>query len=244
MRRRVRGHNARLPGALARLAAPRVLPQALRLLLSTDDRAPPFDRTTARALRRESPSVSTAPAAAGSPAVSEPKPDSSAHHHRQSARSAVPTAVVTVSDTRTPETDTGGARVAELLGAAGHPVVARVIAKDEPAEISAALQALLLRDDVAAVILTGGTGVAPRDITPEAVEPLLDRLVPGFGELFRALSYEQIGSAALLSRALAGLAAGRVVFALPGSRGAVELAMEKLVLPELGHLCAEAVKTR
>jgi molybdenum cofactor biosynthesis protein B len=94
------------------------------------------------------------------------------------------------------------------------------------------------------VILTGGTGVAPRDVTPEAVEPLLDRVVPGFGELFRALSYQEIGSAALLSRALAGLASGRVVFVLPGSRGAVELAMEKLVLPELGHLAAEAVKTR
>jgi molybdenum cofactor biosynthesis protein B len=86
--------------------------------------------------------------------------------------------------------------------------------------------------------------VAPRDVTPEAVEPLLDRVVPGFGELFRALSYQEIGSAALLSRALAGLASGRVVFVLPGSRGAVELAMEKLVLPELGHLAAEAVKTR
>jgi molybdenum cofactor biosynthesis protein B len=106
------------------------------------------------------------------------------------------------------------------------------------------LSALLARGDVGAVILTGGTGVAPRDVTPEAVEPLLDRVVPGFGELFRALSYEQIGSAALLSRALAGLASGRVVFVLPGSRGAVELAMEKLVLPELGHLAAEAVKTR
>jgi molybdenum cofactor biosynthesis protein B len=106
------------------------------------------------------------------------------------------------------------------------------------------LSALLARDDVGAVILTGGTGVAPRDITPDTVEPLLDRVVPGFGELFRALSYEQIGSAALLSRALAGLASGRVVFVLPGSRGAVELAMEKLVLPELGHLAGEAVKTR
>jgi len=94
------------------------------------------------------------------------------------------------------------------------------------------------------VILTGGTGVAPRDVTPDTVEPLLDRVVPGFGELFRALSYEEIGSAALLSRALAGLVSGRVVFVLPGSRGAVELAMQKLILPELGHLAAEAVKTR
>ncbi len=176
--------------------------------------------------------------------MSEPKPSSHEHHHRKGAPARVPTAVITVSDTRTVETDTGGARVAELLGAAGHPVVSREIVKDEPAEIAAALRALLDRDDVAAVIFTGGTGVAPRDVTPETIEPLLDRLVPGFGELFRWLSYQDIGSAALLSRALAGLAAGRVVFVLPGSRGAVDLAMEKLVLPELGHLAAEAVKTR
>ena len=97
---------------------------------------------------------------------------------------------------------------------------------------------------VAAVLVTGGTGVAPRDVTPESVAPLLERVVPGFGELFRALSYQEIGSAALLSRALAGISRGKVVFVLPGSTGAVRLAMEKLVLPELGHLAAEAVKTR
>ena len=95
-----------------------------------------------------------------------------------------------------------------------------------------------------AVIVTGGTGVAPRDVTPEAVEPLLERMLPGFGELFRALSYQDIGSAALLSRALAGLVDGRLVFVIPGSRGAVRLALEKLILPEIGHLAAEAVKTR
>jgi molybdenum cofactor biosynthesis protein B len=176
--------------------------------------------------------------------MSETNPASHAHHHRKSAVAEVPTAVITVSDTRTLDTDTGGARVAELLGAAGHPVVVREIVKDEPAAISALLGALLVRDDVRAVILTGGTGVAPRDVTPDTVEPLLDRVVPGFGELFRALSYEEIGTAALLSRALAGLASGCVVFVLPGSRGAVELAMQKLILPELGHLAAEAVKTR
>ena len=99
-------------------------------------------------------------------------------------------------------------------------------------------------DGTRALILTGGTGVAPRDVTPDTVEPLLERVIPGFGELFRALSYEEIGSAALLSRTLAGLTAGRVVFVIPGSRGAVRLAMEKLILPELGHLTAEAVKTR
>ena len=176
--------------------------------------------------------------------MSETNPASHAHHHRKSALAQVSTAVITVSDTRTLDTDAGGARVAELLSASGHPVVVREIVKDEPAAISATLNALLARDDVGAVILTGGTGVAPRDVTPDTVEPLLDRVVPGFGELFRALSYEQVGSAALLSRALAGLASGRVVFVLPGSRGAVELAMEKLVLPELGHLAGEAVKTR
>jgi molybdenum cofactor biosynthesis protein B len=176
--------------------------------------------------------------------LSEHKPSSHAHHHRQSAVAEVPTAVITVSDTRTPETDTGGDRVAEMLAAGGHPVVSREIVSDEAAKIAGALRAHLARDDVRAVILTGGTGVAPRDVTPEAVEPLLDRVVPGFGELFRALSYADVGSAALLSRALAGLACGRVVFVLPGSRGAVKLAMEKLVLPEIGHLAAEAVKTR
>jgi molybdenum cofactor biosynthesis protein B len=176
--------------------------------------------------------------------MSEANPASHKHHHRKSAVAEVSTAVVTVSDTRTLETDTGGARVAELLDKCGHPVVVREIVKDQPEAISATLGALLARDDVRAVVLTGGTGVAPRDVTPDAVEPLLDRVVPGFGELFRALSYEEIGSAALLSRALAGLASGRVVFVLPGSRGAVELAMQKLILPELGHLAAEAVKTR
>jgi len=176
--------------------------------------------------------------------VSDPKPSAHHHHHRKSAVSSVPTAVLTVSDTRTPETDSGGDRVAELLSEAGHPVVLRAIVPDDAAKIADATRASLARDDVRAVILTGGTGIAPRDVTPEAVEPLLDRVVPGFGELFRTLSYEDIGSAALLSRALAGLAGGKLVFVLPGSRGAVKLGMEKLILPEIGHLAAESVKTR
>jgi len=176
--------------------------------------------------------------------MSDPKPSDGAHHHRKGAPKRVPSAVITVSDTRTPETDTGGALVVEYLESAGHPVAIREIVRDEPAEIQAAVAAALGREDLGAVILTGGTGVAPRDQTPEAVEPLLDRVVPGFGELFRFLSYEEIGSAALLSRALAGLAAGRVVFVIPGSRGAVRLAMEKLILPEIGHLAGEALKQR
>jgi molybdenum cofactor biosynthesis protein B len=176
--------------------------------------------------------------------VSDPKPSHRDHHHRRDAAVSVPTAVITVSDTRTPETDRGGDTVAELLESAGHPVVSRQIVPDDPERIAAALEAQLGSDLARAVIFTGGTGVAPRDVTPESVEPLLERVVPGFGELFRTLSYEDIGSAALLSRALAGLARGRVVFVLPGSRGAVRLAMEKLILPEIGHLAAEAVKRR
>lgn len=176
--------------------------------------------------------------------MSDPKPSASHHHHRKSAVTTVPTAILTVSDTRTPETDSGGDRVAELLAGAGHPVVLREIVPDEATRIAAATLAALERAEVQAVILTGGTGVAPRDVTPETVEPLLDRLVPGFGELFRMLSYDDIGSAALLSRALAGLVAGKCVFVLPGSRGAVTLGMERLILPEIGHLAAEARKSR
>jgi len=176
--------------------------------------------------------------------VSDPSPASARHHHRKAAKRQVPSVVVTVSDTRTAETDTGGATVQELLEAAGHRVVERRIVPDEPGAISAAFHELVAREDVQALVFTGGTGVAPRDITPDTLEPLLDRVIPGFGELFRALSYQEIGSAALLSRALAGLRRGRVVFVLPGSRGAVRLALEKLLLPELGHLAAEAVKTR
>lgn len=164
--------------------------------------------------------------------------------HRREAAARVPTAVLTVSDTRTLATDTGGALAAELLAAEGHPVPWRRLVRDEPGEIAAAVAAALEDPAVRALVVTGGTGVAPRDVTPESVEPLLERLVPGFGELFRALSYQEIGSAALLSRALAGLARGRVVFVVPGSSGAVRLALRALILPELGHLAAEAIKTR
>ena len=164
--------------------------------------------------------------------------------HRRAAPVHVGTAILTVSDTRTLETDTGGALAAELLVAAGHEIVLRAIVCDEPEAIRAAALAALAEPDVRALVVTGGTGVAPRDVTPDALEPLFERAIPGFGELFRMLSWEEIGSAALLSRAVAGLRGGRVVFVLPGSRGAVRLALEKLILPELGHLAGEAAKTR
>ena len=179
--------------------------------------------------------------------MSESGPSSPAHrghHHRRDAPAQVPTAIVTVSDTRTLETDSGGALVEQMLGAAGQPVTGRRIVPDESEAILAALDQEIADSDARAIIFTGGTGIAPRDVTPDTIEPRLDRLIPGFGELFRMLSYEDIGSAALLSRAVAGLEQGKVVFVIPGSRGAVRLAMEKLIVPELAHLAGEATKTR
>ncbi len=166
----------------------------------------------------------------------------SVHRHHRSAPRHLAIGVITVSDTRSAEDDHGGALVAELLEAAGHRVVGRQIVPDDEEAIRAAMEKLLAREETQAVILTGGTGVAPRDITPEAIAPLLDRTLPGFGELFRMLSYEEIGAAAMLSRAAAGMVGERVVFALPGSRGAIRTALEKLILPELGHLIGEGGK--
>jgi len=167
---------------------------------------------------------------------------SSAPGHRHAAQQRLCVVVITVSDTRTLADDSGGALLVELLEGAGHRVVDRSIVRDEVDAIRAAIDAAVMRDDVHAVLLTGGTGIAARDVTPEALEPILDRVIPGFGELFRTLSYHEIGSAALLSRALAGTVRGRIVVALPGSRAAIRLAVEKLLLPELPHLAAEAAK--
>jgi len=177
--------------------------------------------------------------------VSAHRPDdepSSAQAHRRAAPRQVPSVVITVSDTRTLADDAGGDLLVALLTEAGHPVVGRALVPDDIDAIQHALDEAVMRDDVGAVFLTGGTGIAPRDVTPEALTPVLDRVIPGFGELFRMLSYQEIGAAALLSRALAGVVRGRVVAALPGSRAAIQLAMEKLLLPELGHLAAEAAK--
>ncbi|HZN59263.1 MAG TPA: molybdenum cofactor biosynthesis protein B [Planctomycetota bacterium] len=150
-------------------------------------------------------------------------------------------AVVTVSDTRTLETDESGLEMAQKLSAAGHEVVERTIVPDEPARIALVLRHWLAAD-VDAVLLNGGTGIAARDGTVEVVRSFLDRELEGFGELFRMLSYEQVGAAAMLSRALGGVSRGKAVFALPGSRRAVELGMEKLVVPELRHVVFEVRK--
>jgi molybdopterin adenylyltransferase len=144
-------------------------------------------------------------------------------------------AVITVSDTRGPKDDGSGDVLARRLARAGHRVVSRVWVRDDVAGIRRAVRAALARRGVDAVLLTGGTGVAPRDRTPEALRPLLEQDLPGFGELFRALSYRQVGAAAWLSRAGAGVAKGRLLVWLPGSTRAVELAVTRLIVPELTH---------
>jgi len=156
--------------------------------------------------------------------------------HKDKAHRAVSCAVITASDTRTEETDTSGKKIAELLAEQQHAVVSYQILKDEPAQISAAVRTLLERSDVDAIIINGGTGIAPRDTTFEAIQGILEKEISGFGELFRMLSYQDIGSAAIMTRATAGVAKGKIVVSLPGSTGAVELGMTKLVLPELGHM--------
>lgn len=144
-------------------------------------------------------------------------------------------AIVTVSDSRRGADDTSGARIAALLERAGHVVAARAWVRDEPAAIRRAVRTALARPDVDLVVVTGGTGLAPRDRTPEALEPLIERPLPGFGETFRTLSLEQVGAAAWMSRAAAGVARGRLLFMLPGSIRAVDLAMRRLIVPEIAH---------
>ena len=159
-----------------------------------------------------------------------------AHEHHAHGKRAVRCAVVTVSDTRTPETDTSGARIRALLAEAGHGVVAYLILPDEPDRIRAHVQDLVHRRDVDAVLVSGGTGLAPRDTTYEAITALLDKRLDGFGELFRMLSFQEIGAQAMLSRAAAGVAGGKVIASMPGSTAAVELAMTRLLLPTLAHM--------
>ena len=168
----------------------------------------------------------------------------SVQEHKANLPTGIPCFVLTVSDTRTLETDTSGQAIAGHLERAGHRVVGRAVVRDEPAEVARIVRSHIDAGVIRAIITTGGTGLSRRDTTYEALSALYEKRIDGFGELFRALSYEEIGSAALLSRALAGLVDGRVVFVLPGSKGGVRLAMEKLIVPEIGHLAAEAVKTR
>ena len=145
-------------------------------------------------------------------------------------------AVLTISDTRTLDTDSGGAALVSLLEDHGHTIVMRGLVKDDPSAVQRWVQAQRSRDDVDAILTTGGTGVARRDNTHEAIMTMLDKPIPGFGELFRMLSFDDIGPAAMMSRATAGTVGRNAVFVLPGSPDAVRLAMTRLILPELGHV--------
>ena len=160
------------------------------------------------------------------------------HRAAASGRTAV-CAVVTVSDSRTPETDRGGDLLVERLTAAGHELAARELVPDEPAALGRRLGEWIRDERIEVVFLTGGTGISRRDGTVEVVLRFLDKRLDGFGELFRMLSYEEIGAAAMLSRAVAGLAHDTLIFALPGSPAGVALALDRLILPELPHLLFE-----
>jgi molybdenum cofactor biosynthesis protein B len=160
--------------------------------------------------------------------------------HKSSAPQQIRCVLITVSDTRTLENDTGGETVLQWLAQAEHVVVDREIVPDDPQRMRVLLNQVAQREDVDAILMTGGTGITQRDQTFETVTQMLTKILPGYGELFRWLSYQEIGAAAMLSRATGGLLGNKVLLTMPGSPAAVRLAMEKLILPELPHLVREA----
>lgn len=166
-------------------------------------------------------------------------PTDTVREHRERAPEEVSFGVLTVSSSRKLEDDESGLRISELAREAGHTVRDHLVVSDETVAIRGAVRVLIDRADIDVLIVDGGTGFSPRDLTPEAVRPLFEREIPGFGELFRALSYEEVGAAAMLSRALAGIAGETLVFVVPGSPAAAELAMRALVLPEAAHLLSQ-----
>jgi molybdopterin adenylyltransferase len=167
------------------------------------------------------------------------RPDSTPAEHRATAPPSIGCWVLTVSDTKTPETDTSGQLIRKLLIDAGHRVVGSSIVRDEPKDVQRVIRETCTHDEVRAVLVTGGTGITSRDSTYEAIEAMLDKRLPGFGELFRVLSFQEIGAAAMMSRAQLGVHARRIVVSMPGSPNACRLALEKLVIPELSHLIRE-----
>src|SRR5918996_567368 len=156
--------------------------------------------------------------------------------HKSYAPASVRCYVLTVSDTRTPETDTAGQAIRDLLASAGNGVTGSAIVRDDPAAVMSTVRERLNDPDTHVIITTGGTGISSRDSTYEAIEELLEKRLTGFGELFRMLSFQEIGSAAMMSRATAGTSGRKAIFILPGSPDAVRLAMTRLILPELGHV--------
>jgi molybdopterin adenylyltransferase len=171
--------------------------------------------------------------------AAEPARPSTPDEHKATAPTTLGCWVLTVSDTKTPETDTSGALIRERLTGAGHRVVGSSIVRDEPTDVQRIIREAVADPAVQVIIMTGGTGITSRDSTFEAVEAMLDKRLPGFGELFRMLSFQEIGAAAMLSRAQMGIHARRIVVSLPGSPNACGLALDKLLLPEMGHLVRE-----
>lgn len=167
----------------------------------------------------------------------------SSQEHRQQAQSQgmIAIAIVTVSDTRTPETDSSGQIIRGLAEAAGHRISGYRIVKDEPDQVADALEQFV-NSEARLIIFNGGTGISQRDRTYDVISKKLEKVLPGFGEIFRMLSYEQVGAAAMLSRATAGVYKNKVVFSTPGSPDAVQLAVEKLILPEIQHLAWELIR--
>jgi len=162
--------------------------------------------------------------------------------HKEHAPHQVGCIVITCSDTRTPESDTSGYRIMHMLKDAGHSVLSYQLIKDEPSKIKSAIRKAVKNKKVQAIIINGGTGISRRDSTFEAVDKMLEKRLEGFGEVFRFLTYQEIGSPAIMSRATAGVYKGRIIFSTPGSENAVRLAMEKLILPELGHILQQLSK--
>jgi molybdenum cofactor biosynthesis protein B len=163
--------------------------------------------------------------------------------HRARAPRQVTVLIVTLSDTRDAATDTGGETIRAVLAAAGHTTLGPCIVREDPQTLGTRLAELVLTPAIDAIVVTGGTGIAPRDRAYDVLSGLYERALPGFGELFRSLSFAQIGSAAMLSRASAGVIGDRIVFSIPGSPAAVRLALERLIVPELGHLVGELRRT-
>ena len=162
--------------------------------------------------------------------------------HKEEAPSSVSCAVVTISDSRTEEDDESGLLLKQKLADSGHRIIAYSIIKDDAGAISQKLKELLTQQELEVIITSGGTGVGRRDVTVETVSPILDKKLDGFGELFRSLTYQEIGTGSIMSRAIAGVAGGKVIICLPGSPAATNLAMDKIILPEIGHMVREATR--
>jgi molybdenum cofactor biosynthesis protein B len=163
-------------------------------------------------------------------------------HRDKAGHGPISVALVTVSDTRTPDTDINRAYLEARLTELGHRAAAYRLIKDEPEQVAAALDELAALPDVRLILFNGGTGISPRDTTFDVLSRMLEKTLPGFGELFRMLSYQDVGAAAMLSRATAGVYRGRVVVSMPGSPNAVRVAMEQLILPEINHLAWEVAR--